>query len=100
MTVVESMHVIVNATALAYGHDPASHQYHQEKNEASLVRGGVFLERKLKLFQYILPTGCYRSTEKLSVYCLCRMPEIAIHGSLLECRICQEWFHIDVCVYN
>ena len=74
-----------------------SHHYNQE-NMRSHLRS-CLLARKLKVFPHkaISVSGCFRSTEKVPVFCLCRMPEI--DGlPMIECSICQEWFHIDVCI--
>lgn len=91
------VYAIAYATALSYGQDPASHHYNQE-NMRTHLRSCV-LARKLKVFPHkaISASGCFRSIEKVPVFCLCRMPEID-RLPVIECSICQEWFHIDVCI--
>ena len=57
------------------------------------------LARKLKIFPHkaISPLGHFRSTEKVPVFCLCRMLEI--DGlPMIEHGIFQEWLHINVCI--
>ena len=91
------IYAIAYATALAYGHDPAGHHYDQEKMRTHLR--SCLLARKLTVFPHkaISPLGRFRSIEEVPVFCLCRMPEI--NGlPMIECSICKEWFHIDVCI--
>ena len=82
-----------------YGQGPTCHHYNQKKMRTNLR--SCLLARKLKVFsnKAIFPLGRFRSIEKVPVFCLCRMPEI--DGlPMIECGICQEWFHIDVCSYK
>ena len=57
------------------------------------------LARKLKVFPHkaIFPLDRSRSIEKVTVFCLCRTLEIDGLPTI-ECGICEEWFHIDVCI--
>ena len=91
------VYAIAYATALSYGKDPATHHYNQENMRTHLR--SCLLARKLNVFSHrvISASGGFRSVEKLPVFCLCRMPEID-GFPMIECSICQEWFHIDVCI--
>ena len=56
------------------------------------------LARKLNVFpqKVISASGGLRSVKKLPVFYLCTMPEID-GFPVIECSICQERFHIEVC---
>jgi len=83
---------IAYATALAYGHDPATHHYCQEKMRPHLRK--CLLDRRLRLFPHkaTCPSSNFHSVEKVAVYCLCRMPEMA-GQPMVECSRCKQWYH-------
>ena len=78
------LYAIAYATALAYGNDPAIHQYSQEKVRPHLWK--CLNDRKMEFHtnQFIL--SLWRKAR------LCRMPEIK-GQPMFECTNCQEWYH-------
>ena len=39
-----------------------------------------------------------KKTERVSVYCLCRMPDMPHQPPMICCSKCSEWYHGDVCI--
>ena len=40
-----------------------------------------------------------KSSDIISVYCVCCMPECSTFGIMVKCSICEKWYHVScVCV--
>ena len=79
------------ATCLLHIQDPTSVVFNQEELRThfcqSLEKGkaSLFPVKKMRRVSRI----CKK--EQVSVYCYCRMPEGL--GMMVNCRVCEDWFH-------
>jgi len=82
------------ATALALGKRPEDYHFDQSRMRKHLWQ--CFEERKMELFPYIRQRRSkktmVRSTQKVPVYCTCRMPEMG--ERMVECTTCKQWYHV------
>ena len=80
------------ATALANGLCPESYTFKQKEmrqhlyNCLKLGKITMFPAVPRKIIRHI------KSTEKIPVFCSCRLPEMV---SMVECSKCNEWYHTD-----
>ncbi len=77
---------------LCYGRQPELFQYYQMRMRRHLY--SCFEKNKLTLFPhkkivFVDKVECYG---KLSVFCVCRMPETP-QETMIECSLRNEWYH-------
>lgn len=89
---------IATATALLSGGQPGACTFKQTEMRKHLYDG--FKQGKLLPFPLLKMRRASKKvkyTETISVYCLCRMPEVQ-DRDMVECSNCLEWFHVDCLV--
>ena len=87
------------ATALAFGEPPGQYHYDQEKMRRHLWN--CFCRREMSIFPYSKLRRAteltIKAVEKVSVYCICRMPELP-NTKWIECSGCKRWYHTESCI--
>ena len=88
---------IANTMALCYGQTPEYLNYDIKSMRQHLA--GCLED---KIFQHFPArnrrvTQQTKKTEKVNVYCSCRLPEGARGGKMIACDGCREWYH-EECV--
>ena len=86
---------IAFATALALGMRPEEFQFNQHEMRKHLCR--CFEKGRMEMFPVVrqrrLRKKMIRSTQKVPVFCKCRMPVMG--ERMVECTTCKQWYHVS-----
>ncbi len=89
---------IAFATALVFAEKPGTFFFDQAEMRKHLLK--CLITREITQFPVKRMRHSHKNikrTEKVKVYCKCRMPELP-GSKWIECSKCGSWFHIDICV--
>ena len=86
------LYAIAFATAVAFGHDPGSCLFDQQKLRRHLYH--CLNVGRLESFPHKsrLSRGV-KCEDEFNIYCICRMPELK-DVPMIECSKCTKWFHV------
>ena len=97
-----ALFAIANATTLCFGSDPHITSYVQKDLRVHLRK--CFEAQHMSFFPQGQPRRLGRKrmiqSTKVDVFCVCRLPwnkRTEDKGALVQCQICEEWFH-QVCM--
>ena len=91
------------ATSLALGKAPGQFHFDQQRMRQHLFnclesRKIVIIFHHIKL--RIATESTIKASEKLEVYCICRMPVLhKDEPDSIQCSGCHKWFHLETCVH-
>ena len=84
------LYAVAYATDLAYGNDPSSYRYKQEKLRSHFI--DCIKKEILTPFPRDIAITGKPSLENVPIYCSCRLPDNG-EERMVRCSRCGEWYH-------
>ena len=94
------------ATSLCMGFDPHTRKYYQTEMHNHFyecIENNKMTEFPSAPKKQRLVKTKFISQKKVTVYCICRLPwnkTDSGYGSLVQCKLCKEWYHQTCCNIN